>query len=148
MLKLLIEVLFSFKYDRLIVEPTRTPKAKPDVNNLVFGREFSDHMLSIEWSSDRGWDQPRITPYQNLSLPPSSCTFHYALEVPIALLYYALSIYCISSDFFLFKCQTLRDHNVELLFGNWFDCHKEGSCAVLVYLPKDLLLIDLLLCIF
>ncbi|KAJ7390998.1 branched-chain-amino-acid aminotransferase [Desmophyllum pertusum] len=70
----------DIKYDRLVVEPITTPKPKPDVNSLVFGAEFTDHMLSVEWSADNGWDEPKITPYQNLSLAPSSSTLHYALE--------------------------------------------------------------------
>ena len=42
---------------------------------------FTDHMLSVEWTAENGWDVPKISPYQNLSLPPSASTFHYALEV-------------------------------------------------------------------
>lgn len=37
-------------------------------------------MLSIEWTATEGWLPPRITPYQNLSLDPASCVFHYAFE--------------------------------------------------------------------
>ena len=39
-----------------------------------------DHMLSIEWTATDGWQTPRIIPYQNLSLDPSTCVFHYAFE--------------------------------------------------------------------
>lgn len=35
-------------------------------------------MLSIEWTAQEGWLAPRITPYQNLSLDPATCVFHYA----------------------------------------------------------------------
>lgn len=37
-------------------------------------------MLSIEWTAAQGWLPPRITPYQNLSLDPATCVFHYAFE--------------------------------------------------------------------
>jgi branched-chain amino acid aminotransferase len=37
-------------------------------------------MLSLEWTASQGWLAPRITPYQNLSLDPASCVFHYAFE--------------------------------------------------------------------
>ena len=37
-------------------------------------------MLSIEWTASQGWLSPRITPYQNLSLDPATCVFHYAFE--------------------------------------------------------------------
>lgn len=35
-------------------------------------------MLTIEWTASEGWLQPRITPYQNFSLDPATCVFHYA----------------------------------------------------------------------
>ena len=35
-------------------------------------------MLSIEWTANGGWHAPRITPYQNFSLDPATCVFHYA----------------------------------------------------------------------
>ncbi|KAI9800982.1 MAG: hypothetical protein M1825_003516 [Sarcosagium campestre] len=41
---------------------------------------IADHMLSIEWTAAEGWLAPRITPYQNLSLDPATCVFHYAFE--------------------------------------------------------------------
>src|ERR1700761_3973731 len=37
-------------------------------------------MLSIEWTASQGWAAPRITPYQNLSLDPATCVFHYGFE--------------------------------------------------------------------
>lgn len=40
----------------------------------------ADHMLTIEWTATDGWQAPRITPYQNLSLDPATCVFHYAFE--------------------------------------------------------------------
>lgn len=37
-------------------------------------------MLSVEWNKTTGWVTPQITPYQNLSLDPATCVFHYAFE--------------------------------------------------------------------
>ncbi|MCJ1454738.1 hypothetical protein MMC28_005091 [Mycoblastus sanguinarius] len=37
-------------------------------------------MLSVEWTASQGWLAPRITPYQNLSLDPATCVFHYGFE--------------------------------------------------------------------
>ncbi|CAK7242712.1 MAG: branched-chain-amino-acid transaminase bat2 [Sporothrix thermara] len=62
-----------------VTETTKPGKlGKPE--DLVFGRTFSDHMLTIEWNKDDGWLAPQITPYQNLSLDPATCVFHYAFE--------------------------------------------------------------------
>lgn len=64
----------------LSIQKTTTPKELVPPNELVFGRTFTDHMLSLEWTASEGWLPPRITPYQNLSLDPASCVFHYGFE--------------------------------------------------------------------
>ncbi|KAK9465258.1 aminotransferase [Lipomyces arxii] len=64
----------------LIIEKTTTPKQKLPANELVFGHTFTDHMLQIEWNDVDGWKAPKILPYQNLSLDPATCVFHYAFE--------------------------------------------------------------------
>ncbi|KAL8652264.1 MAG: hypothetical protein Q9210_002782 [Variospora velana] len=66
--------------DALSITKTTTPKTLVPPEELVFGRTFTDHMLSIEWTASQGWLPPRITPYQNLSLDPATCVFHYAFE--------------------------------------------------------------------
>lgn len=65
---------------KLELTKTITPKQLVPNQDLVFGRTFTDHMLSIEWTASQGWLSPRITPYQNLSLDPATCVFHYAFE--------------------------------------------------------------------
>ncbi|CAG8975106.1 hypothetical protein HYALB_00008947 [Hymenoscyphus albidus] len=65
---------------KLTITKTKAPKELIPASELVFGRSFTDHMLSIEWTASEGWLAPRITPYQNLSLDPASCVFHYAFE--------------------------------------------------------------------
>ncbi len=37
-------------------------------------------MLTAEWTKADGWRAPEIRPYENLSLDPASCVFHYAFE--------------------------------------------------------------------
>ncbi|CAK7274980.1 branched-chain-amino-acid transaminase bat2 [Sporothrix epigloea] len=64
----------------LTITETKTPGKLEKPQDLVFGRAFSDHMLTIEWNKDDGWLVPQITPYQNLSLDPATCVFHYAFE--------------------------------------------------------------------
>ncbi|KAI6368935.1 hypothetical protein MCOR25_004539 [Pyricularia grisea] len=67
------------------IDPTQlkiTKTSKPGVlekpENLVFGRKFSDHMITCEWEQTNGWQQPQIVPYQNLSMDPATCVLHYA----------------------------------------------------------------------
>ncbi|RDW71987.1 putative branched-chain-amino-acid transaminase [Coleophoma crateriformis] len=72
--------LHELDASKLTITKTTTPKELVPPSELVFGRTFTDHMLSIEWTASEGWLAPRITPYQNLSLDPASCVFHYAFE--------------------------------------------------------------------
>ncbi|KAI0004424.1 branched-chain-amino-acid aminotransferase [Xylariaceae sp. FL0662B] len=67
-------------HTRLTITKTTSPKTPSDPSTLVFGREFTDHMLTIEWTATDGWLAPSIVPYQNLSLDPATCVFHYAFE--------------------------------------------------------------------
>ncbi|KAI7338957.1 branched-chain amino acid transaminase [Hortaea werneckii] len=64
----------------LEIQKTTTPKPIVPHDQLVFGRTFTDHMMSLEWTAGKGWLPPRITPYQNLSLDPATCVLHYAFE--------------------------------------------------------------------
>ncbi|EMG50829.1 Branched-chain-amino-acid aminotransferase [Candida maltosa Xu316] len=66
---------------RLTIEKTKQPKQKLPNDKLVFGRTFTDHMLEVEWTKENGWAAPKITPYHNLSLDPSTIVFHYAFEL-------------------------------------------------------------------
>jgi len=65
---------------KLTFERTKTPAAMLPEKELLFGRSFSDHMLTIEWDKENGWHKPHIGALQNLSLHPACSVFHYALE--------------------------------------------------------------------
>ncbi len=51
-----------------------------DFDNLPFGQFTTDHMFVCDYK-DGKWQQPKITPYQNISLDPSSKIFHYGQSV-------------------------------------------------------------------
>uniref|UniRef100_A0A665TXE0 Branched-chain-amino-acid aminotransferase n=1 Tax=Echeneis naucrates TaxID=173247 RepID=A0A665TXE0_ECHNA len=65
----------------LVIEHNKACRPKPDTSNLVFGKQFSDHMLIINWSEADGWEAPQIKPFQNLSLHPASSALHYSVEL-------------------------------------------------------------------
>lgn len=65
----------------LTIERNTAGKPKPDPASLVFGKQFSDHMLTIYWSEKEGWKVPQIKPFQNLSLHPATSALHYSIEV-------------------------------------------------------------------
>ncbi|MEE6483028.1 hypothetical protein FKM82_013410 [Ascaphus truei] len=71
----------TFKASDLQIELNKKPKEKPDVASLVFGKTFTDHMLTVNWSNEKGWEKPKIKPFQNLSLHPASSALHYSVEL-------------------------------------------------------------------
>ena len=46
-----------------------------------FGEVFTDHMVTIRWSAERGWHDGRLEPYGPLMLDPATSVFHYAQEI-------------------------------------------------------------------
>lgn len=71
----------SFKASDLCIERSAVCKPRPDPASLVFGKTFSDHMLTINWSESGGWEAPQIKPFQNLSLHPACSALHYSIEL-------------------------------------------------------------------
>jgi branched-chain amino acid aminotransferase len=56
-------------------------KAKPDQNNLGFGKYMSDHMFVMRYKEDTGWHDPVITGYKNFSLDPAAMVLHYGQAI-------------------------------------------------------------------
>jgi branched-chain amino acid aminotransferase len=46
-----------------------------------FGGVFTDHMVSIDWSAERGWHDGRLEPYGPITLDPAASVFHYGQEI-------------------------------------------------------------------
>jgi branched-chain amino acid aminotransferase len=46
-----------------------------------FGRYFTDHMVEISWTADRGWHDAQIGPYRQLVMDPASMVLHYGQAV-------------------------------------------------------------------
>jgi len=63
------------------ITPNPTPKPKPDVNGLQFGKVFTDHMFIMDYYGGQGWVEPRIVPYGPIELDPSCKVLHYGQEV-------------------------------------------------------------------
>lgn len=60
------------------VTRTTSPKEKPDVNALGFGKYYTDHMFIMDYDEGQGWHDGRIVPYGPLSIDPAAATLHYA----------------------------------------------------------------------
>ncbi len=64
------------------IEKTTNPKPLPDKDDpLVFGTIFTDHMFIMNYETGKGWHDPRIVPYGEISLEPSAMVFHYGQEM-------------------------------------------------------------------
>ena len=61
---------------------TETPKAKPvPGQKLGFGKIFTDHMFVMNYTEGQGWHDPRVVPFQNISLSPAAMVYHYGQEM-------------------------------------------------------------------
>ena len=63
------------------VVKTKTPKEKPDSNNLGFGKYFTDHMFIMDYSEGKGWYDARIVPFDYIPVHPASTVLHYGAEI-------------------------------------------------------------------
>lgn len=65
----------------ITIEKAKQLKEKPELDNLGFGRYFTDHMFIMDYKIGEGWYDPRIVPYQSLVLDPATMVFHYGQEM-------------------------------------------------------------------
>jgi len=73
-------ICFLLQASKLEITRTTAPKAKSPKETLKFGATFTDHLLEVDWSQDKGWSAPRISPYHKFELDPAASALHYALE--------------------------------------------------------------------
>lgn len=69
------------KVEDMLIELTTTPKEKPDLDTLVFGKTFTDHMFMMDYTEGEGWHDARIVPYGDLAISPAAMVFHYGQTV-------------------------------------------------------------------
>jgi branched-chain amino acid aminotransferase len=51
------------------------------LGNPGFGTNFTDHMVSIEWTEGRGWHDALVGPRRPIALDPACAVLHYAQEI-------------------------------------------------------------------
>jgi branched-chain amino acid aminotransferase len=66
---------------KITIERNQNPKQKPASEHLVFGNTFSDHMFICDYSTEKGWHDARIIPYQEIKIAPSNMTLHYGQSI-------------------------------------------------------------------
>ncbi len=67
------------------ITPSENPASEEDrakvLENPAFGQEFTDHMVTIEWTEDAGWHNAQVRAYEPVSLDPASNVFHYGQAI-------------------------------------------------------------------
>jgi len=56
-----------------------------------FGRVFTDHMVTIRWTQERGWHDAQVRAREPISLDPAAAVLHYGQEIFEGLKAYTLS---------------------------------------------------------
>jgi len=51
------------------------------LENPGFGKNFTDHMVTIRWSSEAGWHDARVGPRRPFEIDPAASVLHYAQEI-------------------------------------------------------------------
>ncbi|MGO3148116.1 MAG: branched-chain amino acid aminotransferase [Leucobacter sp.] len=60
----------------------RTAKERETIlSSPGFGDYFTDHMVSITWTVDKGWHDAEIVPYGPIAMDPASSVLHYGQEI-------------------------------------------------------------------
>ncbi|WP_104736213.1 branched-chain amino acid aminotransferase [Hanstruepera ponticola] len=67
-------------YEIDIVKAEKSKIQDVDFENINFGRVFTDHMFTCDFV-DGKWQQPKIMPYQVMTIDPSARVFHYGQAV-------------------------------------------------------------------
>jgi branched-chain amino acid aminotransferase len=66
-------------------EPHDAPMSEADRESLLvnpgFGKVFTDHMVTIRYSEDKGWHDARVHARGPLQLDPATAVLHYAQEI-------------------------------------------------------------------
>ena len=78
----ILQKFFISKMD-LDIQISRASKSKidqVDFDNFSFGSVFTDHMFECDYVDGR-WQNPKIAPYQSISIEPSASVFHYGQAI-------------------------------------------------------------------
>jgi branched-chain amino acid aminotransferase len=70
---------------RFALTPSTTARAEAERDAILadpgFGKHFTDHMVTIDWTVEDGWHDARVIPYGPLQIDPASSVLHYGQEI-------------------------------------------------------------------
>ena len=61
--------------------PTPDAERAQILEDPAFGQQFTDHMVSIDWTEESGWHNAQVRAYEPISLDPASNVFHYGQAI-------------------------------------------------------------------
>ncbi|KAA8576475.1 hypothetical protein MFRU_009g03200 [Monilinia fructicola] len=67
---------------RVLITRTTTPRSVPEPNSkeVWASKNCTDHMVTVRWTADEGWQTPEIRPYGPLTMMPTASCLHYATQ--------------------------------------------------------------------
>ncbi len=66
---------------KIAIQRTTEPRlADTDLDNIKFGRVFSDHMFAMDYA-EGAWQRPRIVPFADLRMSPAASVLHYGQSI-------------------------------------------------------------------
>jgi branched-chain amino acid aminotransferase len=68
------------KYNISVAPTTESRLSQVDFSNIPFGKVISDHMFIVDYDGKQ-WVNPRIEPFQNLSISPANLALHYGQSI-------------------------------------------------------------------
>ena len=70
---------------KFTVERSAHPASDAERNAVLaepgFGKYYTDHMVSVLYTGERGWHDAQVIPYGPIELDPSAIVLHYAQEI-------------------------------------------------------------------
>ena len=67
------------------IRPSDHPRPAAERERVMaapgFGQVFTDHMVTIRWSAERGWHDGQLTGYGPITLDPATSVLHYGQEI-------------------------------------------------------------------
>ena len=66
------------KIQKKLLPPEKRKPLFKDATTLEFGKNFTDHMFTMEYSREEGWMNQEIRPYDHLLMEPATMIFHYS----------------------------------------------------------------------
>ena len=61
--------------------PTSAEELREILANPGFGKHFTDHMVTIDWTEEKGWHNAQVRPYGPMTMEPASNVFHYGQAI-------------------------------------------------------------------